>query len=995
MNNTPSPLNLNGTWRHYGIADGLPGLQLEHLAEDADGYLWIATWNGGVARFDGDEFQTFTTRDGLPANGVLAIYRDRQDRLWFGTLGGVCWYDGRTFHRFAKGDGVADKAITCIFADRDGRLWFGGSEALGYFDGESFHDLIPEYQKQHGEALIGAMPAHCWGLAQDQAGHIWFGGAHHSGTSALVRFDGERFHQYGEQEGLSTSHNAIVNDAEGNLWIGSNDSVWRYDGQEFQQELDDPAETVRKIRCDPQGRIWICTIGDGVYCRDGANLHQFNQQQGLAFDAVNDALQDREGHIWFATWGGGLTCYNPHSLVLRQEDGLFHNNVSPIVEDASGHIWMGHSLFLASEVISRYDGEKIDVFDKDIYSMALFCDSRGQLFSGGRSLMQYDGESFHQPDKVEGIKHLGVSAIAEDAQGRLILGHWGSVPRGTSATKSDLQVSRFDGRHFQLLFSLELERQYQHISALVPARDGGIWFAIADINDVSERGFGRWREDGSVTYYTRDDGLIANNVKDLVEDRQGRLWIATLSGLNCFDGDQFQTFTVEDGLPSNNVHCAFEDRQGRLFFGTDAGAVRCDDGLFQPISSPEIFAVHDIIQDRQDRYWFATVNGAVRYQPSPVAPKVRIRQILADQIYEPGNEIRFSTSTQQVIFEYKGMSFRTHSRDMLYSHRLAGRETDWSAPTRAMRTFYRDLAPGDYTFQVKALDRDLNESEPAALKFTITRSSHEAKIDELERRVQERTVELEEKNRALEEASLKVQEANRLKTEFLARMSHDLRTPMNAIIGYARILLRKLDGQIDPRQFTNLENIQTSAHHLLDLINDILDLSKVEAGRVEVHPQDVELPRIVGECLSAISPLIKDGVKLHQDLGDIGQLYTDPDRLKRALMNLLSNAVKFTEQGTISVCAYRKEDHIEIAVSDTGAGIPADDLPHIFDEFRQVARKGSNALEGTGLGLAIVRLSIELLGGQVAVESTAGQGTTFTLTIPLATSPTAHQGASL
>ena len=83
MNNTPSPLNLNGTWRHYGIADGLPGLQLEHLAEDADGYLWIATWNGGVARFDGDEFQTFTTRDGLPANGVLANYRDRQDRLWF------------------------------------------------------------------------------------------------------------------------------------------------------------------------------------------------------------------------------------------------------------------------------------------------------------------------------------------------------------------------------------------------------------------------------------------------------------------------------------------------------------------------------------------------------------------------------------------------------------------------------------------------------------------------------------------------------------------------------------------------------------------------------------------------------------------------------------------------------------------------------------------------------------------------------------------------
>ncbi len=263
-------------------------------------------------------------------------------------------------------------------------------------------------------------------------------------------------------------------------------------------------------------------------------------------------------------------------------------------------------------------------------------------------------------------------------------------------------------------------------------------------------------------------------------------------------------------------------------------------------------------------------------------------------------------------------------------------------------------------------------------------NTHAEHIAELERELQATRAALTDKERQLREAQLKVQEANRLKTEFLARMSHDLRTPMNAIIGYARILLRKLDGAIAPRQFQNLENIQTSAHHLLDLINDILDLSKVEAGRVEIHPEDVDLQRLVDQCMAAVAPLVVEGIALERDLADVKTLHTDPDRLKRALVNLLGNAVKYTQRGRIAVEARCIDGQIEIAVSDTGAGIPADELPFIFDEFRQVARKGETALEGTGLGLAIVRRSVQLLGGDVRVQSAEGEGTTFTLSLPAA-----------
>ncbi|MFH1842488.1 MAG: histidine kinase dimerization/phospho-acceptor domain-containing protein, partial [bacterium] len=193
--------------------------------------------------------------------------------------------------------------------------------------------------------------------------------------------------------------------------------------------------------------------------------------------------------------------------------------------------------------------------------------------------------------------------------------------------------------------------------------------------------------------------------------------------------------------------------------------------------------------------------------------------------------------------------------------------------------------------------------------------SPEQRIAELERQLTERT-------RERDEARLQVQEATRLKTEFLARMSHDLRTPMNAIIGYARILLRKLQGQVDDRQYQNLENIQTSAHHLLDLINDILDLSKAEAGRIETHPETVELKRLFNECLAKSAPLVNPGVELRQQIDDIETLHTDPARLGRAIKNLLNNAAKFTETGTITLSAHRTDSRVEIAVADTGTGIP-------------------------------------------------------------------------
>ncbi|MBI2504760.1 MAG: HAMP domain-containing histidine kinase, partial [Candidatus Latescibacteria bacterium] len=196
-----------------------------------------------------------------------------------------------------------------------------------------------------------------------------------------------------------------------------------------------------------------------------------------------------------------------------------------------------------------------------------------------------------------------------------------------------------------------------------------------------------------------------------------------------------------------------------------------------------------------------------------------------------------------------------------------------------------------------------------------------------------------------------------------------------------RILLRKAKDTLDERQYKNLENIQLSADHLLALINDILDLNRIEAGRIELQIEPVDLKKLVTECAAAMEPLLQPGVALRQQLEDLTPLRTDADRLRRVLMNLLSNAVKFTEKGSITISARSVDGAVELAVADTGIGIPAADLPYIFDEFRQSGRRGEGEKQGSGLGLTIARKSVELLGGSIAVESAVGKGTKFTLRI--------------
>jgi len=227
--------------------------------------------------------------------------------------------------------------------------------------------------------------------------------------------------------------------------------------------------------------------------------------------------------------------------------------------------------------------------------------------------------------------------------------------------------------------------------------------------------------------------------------------------------------------------------------------------------------------------------------------------------------------------------------------------------------------------------------------------------------------------------------ADRLKSAFLATMSHELRTPLNSIIGFTGIILQGLAGPLNAEQSKQLEMVRNSARHLLALINDVLDISKIEAGQIEIAPAPFDLREAIAKAVQIVSPLAeKRQLQLVVQLAPgVAQITSDRRRVEQILLNLLSNAIKFTEHGSVTLTAENVASAIRIAVTDTGIGIKAEDLNKLFQPFRQLDTGLTRQHEGTGLGLAICKRLVERLGGTISVTSQWGAGSTFQFTLPV------------
>jgi signal transduction histidine kinase len=286
------------------------------------------------------------------------------------------------------------------------------------------------------------------------------------------------------------------------------------------------------------------------------------------------------------------------------------------------------------------------------------------------------------------------------------------------------------------------------------------------------------------------------------------------------------------------------------------------------------------------------------------------------------------------------------------------------------------LRSGSRQFLLIRLLKDFEEQRRVFQRMREMELSHE--------RLGLRHRELSEVKDALESRNREVERVNQLKSEFLASTSHELRTPLNAIIGFSRLLEEQNVGTLNAEQMNYVQHVAKASRHLLALINDILDLSKIEAGRLELNPECFELSEALAEVLSTISPLARaKNISMAIRLSNHNMIYADRLRFKQILYNLLSNAIKFTpEFGDVSIDCSKKTTSVLINIIDNGIGIPADEQEAIFEKFHQVRASSSEAKEGSGLGLAITRRLVQAHGGSIWVVSKPGCGARFSFTLP-------------
>ncbi|MDE2741820.1 MAG: sigma 54-interacting transcriptional regulator, partial [Gemmatimonadota bacterium] len=385
--------------------------------------------------------------------------------------------------------------------------------------------------------------------------------------------------------------------------------------------------------------------------------------------------------------------------------------------------------------LARFDGEHFTFVDRPEKGpgvgncFSIYEDLEGHLwFGGGNGLFRYEEQKLKRRKLAADVDAGGICSITQDQEGRFIFGYWEhyALNKRKELLASPLKIVYQQGEQRQTIFAEDNKKTpLSRIGAVLTTRNNEIYFHLTSRDSsTSVIGFARWHPQEGLTWYGVEDGLIDNHVNDLLLDRHGNLWIATLGGISCFDGRSFRSFTTKDGLPSNRIHCLFEDTRGHLWIGTDQGVALYDGRLFQTIQSPHIGPVCRILEDRDGTFWLGTIVGSIiRYRPRQTSPQIRLIRVITDQVYQKTDVCR-STVGQPVIFEYKDLSFSTHPRDMLYVYRLQGYDADWCPATRELRACYQNLPPGDYTFQVRAIDQDLNYSEPAQAQLAVKPDAH-------------------------------------------------------------------------------------------------------------------------------------------------------------------------------------------------------------------------------------------------------------------------------
>ena len=1006
---------LNGQklfFQNYTSDNGLVQNQVFDIYQDRFGFMWFAS-TGGISRYDGVSFHNYTLKDGLPSLGVKCITEDHDGNLWFGTNNGIVKYDYRKFTPFTVDSGFVEGTVWSALCDQNGFLWFGTrGGGLVRYDGHKF-TTFSSSSGLHNDGI--------YGLYEDRAGMLWIG----TRSSGIYRYNGSTFTNFRlNANGEESIIRSFSEDAQGRLWVFSfGDGIYVKDQTgwiHYTMKNGLPENDMYRSCFLKSGTGLISSINSGFLIWDGTSFsRQVTTSNGLIGNQTLCIYEDREGTIWFGCANGisKLTTMNFESWTIQE--GLSSSKVYSITEDNRHALWVGTdngiSIFTPSGItnLNYRDG----LPQGQVWS--LISNRDGSMWIGTvKGLYVFDQNRVRKIHNNSPVNDQTVSNMLRDRSGNLWLG-------------TTVGVTKFDGESFRD-YKVEDGLSNPYCYSIAQDCTGVMWFG-------TNHGLNRLDGD-NFTSFTVKQGLEDDDINAMITAPDGTLWFGTNAGLHSYKDGQFRFFGDSVGI-SHGVLALARDSTGLLWVGSLYAAYAFDGtAVVKTISKDkgtigtEIINNNSMYVDHKNNLWLGYFTGLTKYQTSTdrqstTAPLVWITGWLINEKYEElpfwdadfiGN-LDYKDNT--LTFTFRGLSYR-NEEDVRYQYYLEGLDADWSKPAKSPDIRYTNLNPGEYLFSVKAINGDgISSKQAASLRFVIrapfwqkpwflllvmviavsvawqgirlrTRRILQRNRD-LEQLVSDRTkalrdysTKLEETNAALEESNKKIRLASELKSKFLSNMSHELRTPLNAIIGFSEILLDKNHSPLNSDQSKSVTAIQTSGKNLLNLVNDLLDLSKIEAGRMQLNLEPTDIAYLVSGVKDGLMPLfISKKQSLVLDISDdLPEVIADREKLAQVFINLLGNANKFTPPGGHIAVDVRRSgsapnECVTVTVKDDGKGIPAAELGSIFDEFRQSSMNTNR--DGTGLGLTLCRKLIGLHKGTIRALSDGKTGSAFVVELPV------------
>lgn len=952
--------------------DGLTRTAIVALAQDARGYLWIGTQHGPM-RFDGMEWRPPPGLAALHSYETWALDTYESHAVWVATSGAGLWrvrtdsVPYRHATTLTAADGLADDDVHTLCRDAAGALWAGTHHGLAVVEDER---VAARWTTRDGIPEAGVCA-----LCADDAGGIWAGSLH-----GLMRVDrrGIRAHLT-RRDGLpDEAVYALCTDAQGRLWAGTRQGIAIVENGRVVRTIHDglPSPEVRALCRGRAGYMWAGTARGLARIEHGRVCDCWTRAERLPSPAIWALLRDHESRLWVGT-ESGLALLPRQSMPARTLPLHVDGPIFSFGADQRGRTWIGAAgglVAVAPDAQTQTAPPALPPALAQAGVWAAHRDATGAMWVAGR----YGGLYRLDARTGEVLAHIAevnaVRCLADDPEGRLWAGTLGAGLACVDMDRGALlhRLTAADGL------------PCDHVSSLYLDGRGRLWVGtlgggVACVD----------RQRGAVTRVLgRDEGVPHLAVSGLAPGPGDRLWGATQGGglfrLDLTRDRVDGVWTSADGLPGDTLLSCAVDGDGALWLGTTRGLARFlpETGacltLGRPHGLPDESCQQGALRlDEQGRLWVGTTDGvavvATRDLPeaTPACAVYLTGLRVMGQERAPRDGLEIEDSEYDLVIDYGAVTF-VAAAQVTYRTQLVGLESGWSVPHRHRFARYTNLRPGDYSFRVAARDWGGQWSAPCEWRFRVVRNRQAAAL---------------ERERQRAEAA---EAAVHLRNEVLRTVAHDLRTPLTGIIGHADLLHGRLERDAPlPKEWLRVQAaaLRTGAWRMAAMIDEIVDVAHLQMGRrLALHMAPVDLSALIRTVTGSFATSAACTASLSVDAPDNLVIEGDRVRLTRVVENLVANAVKYSPTGScVHVMARACEQGVCMRVRDSGVGIPADELPHIFTPYYRASTVGD--VPGTGLGLAGARAIVEQHGGRIALESRVGQGTTVTVFLPHEKSP--------